>query len=660
MQTDQILILAILACTVGLFLWGRWRHDVVAAAALLACVAVGLVQADAAFAGFGHPAVITVACVLVLSRGLQSSGAVDALTRTVLPSKGGPMLSIAALTGLAALLSAFMNNVGALALLMPVAIQMARKQNLAPGQVLMPLAFGSILGGMTTLIGTPPNLIVASFRPQGGETATFAMFDYTPVGAAVAVAGVLLIVLGGWKLVPVRREAAVEGFDPGAYLTEMRVPEGARAVGKTVREVEAVLEKHDAQVIGMVQAELRVHAPHPTRVVRAGDVLVVEVDADALSEVLSSLGLKLEEDVPQKREDEDAKETLEDVGDPAPDADTPRAGRPVASKSRAPVVERTPAEGAASDETGSEGETAETPEKPEEKVDAARTPHADILLQEIAVMPGSSLSGRSASDLDLRTRYSINVLAISRAGHRSRRRLRSQPFKEGDLLLVQGTQASIAGFAADAGAVPLAERALRMPDRRKALTATAILLLAIAAAAFGLMPAAVAFALGVVASVVLRTVPAREVYTAIDWPVLVLLAALIPVAGAMESTGTADLIARVLFESVAQGHPVIGLALILVVTMTLSDLMNNAATAAVMCPIAIGAASTLGVSADPFLMAVAVGASCAFLTPIGHQNNTLILGPGGFRFGDYWRLGLPVQLVVLVVAMPMLLLVWPL
>ena len=644
MQTDQILILVILTCTVGLFRWGRGRPDRVAGASLLACVAVGLVGADQAFAGFGHPAVITVACVLVLSRGLQTSGAVDALTRVVLPRNAGPMLSIAALTFLAALLSAFMNNVGALALLMPVAIQMARKQGLAPGQVLMPLAFGSILGGMTTLIGTPPNLIVSGFREEAGG-APFSMFDYTPVGAAVAVAGVLLLVLGGWKLVPVRREAAVEGFDPGAYLTELRVPEGARAVGKTVREIEAMLEAIDAQVIGMVQAELRVHAPKPSRGVRAGDVLVVEADADTLGEVLSSLGVRLEEDV--SHEDDADADAADDPEDDGRDRDEPAAGRRGDPARSAP-------------RPGHSGEPDDDATAASDTTEPARTPHADVVLQEIAVLPGSGLAGRSATDLGLRTRYSINVLAISRAGHRSRRRLRTQMFQDGDLLLVQGTQAAISGFASEFGGVPLAERALRMPDRRKALTASLIMLGAIVATAVGLLPAAVAFAAGVLLSMILRTVPPRDVYTAIDWPVVVLLAALIPVAGAMESTGTADLIARVLFETVGRGHPVIGLALILVVTMTLSDLMNNAATAAVMCPIAIGAATTLGVNADPYLMAVAVGASCAFLTPIGHQNNTLILGPGGFRFGDYWRLGLPVQVVVFAVSIPMLLLVWPL
>ncbi|WP_101926867.1 MULTISPECIES: SLC13 family permease [Luteimonas] len=671
MQTDQILILAILAATVGMFLWGRWRHDMVAGAALLLCVLVGLVPASGAFAGFGHPAVITVACVLVLSRGLQTSGAVDALTRVVLPAKAGPMLAIAALTGLAAVLSAFMNNVGALALLMPVAIQIARKQELAPGQVLMPLAFGSILGGMTTLIGTPPNLIVSGFRQQT-DAGAFTMFDYAPVGVAVAVAGVLLIVLGGWKLVPARKNAGAESFDTGAYLTEARVPEGAKAVGKTVREIEAILDEHDAQVVGMVQAEFRVHAPDLARVVRAGDILVLEAEADALAGALSSLGLALEEAVSDD-DDEDGSE----VGDARDDAAAQTAAPDAAQATDAPrdanaradaSAPREPARQTARTQAGT-GPDAEPSQDKEHDADAAdedatdedaRTPRSDIVLQEIAVLPGSGLAGRSATDLALRTQHSINLLAIAREGQRSTTRLRSRMFRAGDLLLLQGTQASIAAFATQFGGVPLAERELRMPDRRKAITAAAILALSVAAAAFGLVPAAIAFALGVLASMVLRTVPPREVYTAIDWPVVVLLAALMPVASAMEATGTADLIARFLFDTVAQGHPVIGLALVLVVTMTLSDLMNNAATAAVMCPIAVGAATTLGVSADPFLMAVAVGASCAFLTPIGHQNNTLILGPGGFRFGDYWRLGLPVQLVVIAVAMPMLLLVWPL
>jgi di/tricarboxylate transporter len=260
----------------------------------------------------------------------------------------------------------------------------------------------------------------------------------------------------------------------------------------------------------------------------------------------------------------------------------------------------------------------------------------------------------------LRIRYGINLLALSRQGRRSVSRLRTVVFREGDVLLMQGPPDALAEFAGNFGCVPLAERSLRIPSRRKAVFSGVIMALAVGGAAFGLLPAAVSFAAGVLASMALRTVSLRSVYEAIDWPVIVLLGALIPVAGAMEGTGAADLIARFMLDTVARGHALVGLALVLIVTMTLSDLMNNAATAAVMCPIAISTALQLGASPDPFLMAVAVGASCAFLTPIGHQNNTLILGPGGFRFGDYWRLGLPLEILVVAVAIPMLLLVWPL
>ena len=615
MTNEQALILVVLLATVAMFLWGRWRHDMVAAGALLACVLTGLVSPTDAFTGFGHPAVITVACVLVLSRGLQNSGAVDVLSRSMLPARAGPTLTIASLTGLGALLSAFMNNVGALALLMPVAIQIARRQELPPGQVLMPLAFGSILGGMTTLIGTPPNLIVSGFRGQTGA-GTFAMFDFTPVGLAVAATGVVFVALIGWRLVPARKQVGAEGFDTGAYLTEARVPEDSKSAGKTLREIEKELEQADAQVVGLVRNVVRVTAPNPGRVVRVGDILIIEAEAEALANALSSLGLKLEE-AKHNQSPEDDKPQKDDEG-----------------------------------ETGAAPDAGEADDKP--------PPSDEIVLMELAILPGSALAGRSASDILLRTRYGINLLAISRQGQRSIARLRSLTFKAGDLLMMQGPPEAIAEFAANSGCVPLAERALRIPDKRKAILAGGIMAVAVGGAAFGLLPAAISFAAGVLASMALRTVLPRSVYEAIDWPVIVLLGALIPVAGAMEATGTADLIARFLLESVAQGHAIAGLALILIVTMTLSDLMNNAATAAVMCPIAIGTAGQLGVNADPFLMAVAVGASCAFLTPIGHQNNTLILGPGGFRFGDYWRLGLPLEILVVAVSIPTLLLVWPL
>ena len=602
MSLEQMLIVAILCATIAMFLWGRWRHDMVATGALLACVLAGLVSTADAFSGFAHPAVITVACVLVLSHGLQTSGAVDALTRRVLPAKAGPTLTILSLTALGALLSAFMNNVGALALLMPVAMQIATRLDLPPGKVLMPLAFGSILGGTTTLIGTPPNLIVSGLRDEAG-LGSFGMFDFTPVGLALTILGVIFIGLAGWRLVPARRQTDTEGFDTGTYLTEALVTEGSKAAGMNLREIEAALENADAQIIGLVRNDVRMSAPNAGRHILAGDILIIEAEAETLANALSSLGLVLEE-AQHKAEKEETGEAAE-AGEKAPPSD-------------------------------------------------------DTVLVELAILPTSGLLERTPSDIQLRSRFGINLLAVSSQGRRSRARLRTYRFKAGDVLMMRGTPEAIAEFASVAGCVPLAERALYIPDKRKAITASVIMALAVAVATLGLLPIALAFTAGVLASMALRTVPPRAVYEAIDWPVVVLLGALIPVAAAMQSTGTADLIARFLLEHIAQGHAAVGLATILIVTMVLTGLMNNAATAAVMCPIALGAASQLGANPDTFLMAVAVGASCAFLTPIGHQNNTLILGPGGFRFGDYWRMGLPLDMIVVGTSLPMLMWVWPL
>jgi di/tricarboxylate transporter len=629
MTDDQLWILLILVVTLGMFLWGRWRHDMVAVGSLAACALTGLVPAREAFAGFGHPAVVTVACVLVLSRGLQTSGAVDALTRAVLPARGGVALSMAALCALGAVLSGFMNNVGAMALLMPVAMRLAGRVNLAPGQVLMPLAFCTILGGMTTLIGTPPNLIVAEFRTQTGG-GPFAMFDFMPVGLSVAVTGVAFVALLGWRLVPARKQAGVEGFESGAYITEARVPENSKAVGMSLREIEATIGETDAQIIGMVHHDVHMTAPSSWRKVRAGDILVVEAEAETLARVLSALGLKLEEAVQSPERDETAAvEADGTVGDVA--------------ESREKAAQD-------ADESGARNGNG----------DAQAATSVEIELMELVVLPGSPLVGRSASDILLRTRYGLNLLAVSRHGQRSLARLRSLALRSGDLLLMQGPPDVLSAFAGDNGCVPLAERELHIPNKRKAWQAGIIMAMAVGGAAFGLLPAAMSFAVGVLASMAVSTVPPRSVYDAIDWSVIVLLGALLPVAGAMESSGTADLIARFLLDHVSQGNAVVGLALTLIVSMFLSDLINNAATAAVMCPIAIATAAAIGVSADSFLMAVALGASCAFLTPIGHQNNTLILGPGGFRFSDYWMLGAPLEILVAAISIPLLLLVWPL
>lgn len=658
MTQDQLVVIAILVLSMAMFIWGRWRHDMVAGAALLACVLTGLVSGDQAFVGFGHPAVVTVACVLVLSAGLQQTGAIDALTRRVLPASAGPTLSIFALTLLAALLSGFMNNVGALALLMPMAIQIAARLEIPTGRVLMPLAFGSILGGMTTLIGTPPNLIVSGFRAEQGM-GHFAMFDFAPVGISVTVIGVLFIGLVGWRMVPARRQADTASFDTGTYLTEVRVVAGSKAIDKTLKEVEVILEKSDAQIVGLVRSDVRVMAPYSRRVLREDDILVIEAEPESLGAALSSLGFKLEEEVRAAKE--------MDVGSDLSESDELQAVSKAASSetvdSETDGRDTGETEIAETRDTDSQVADAKvvdqkTADKTDKKV--AREKNDELVIQELVVMPGSSLYGRTATDIELRTRYGINLLAISRQGRRSIKRLRSTSVQAGDVLLMQGIPEAVAAFANDYSCVPLAERDIRVPVKGHALVAVAIFAVAILLTAFAVLPVAIAFSAAVLAYMALRIVPPRSVYQAIDWPVIILLGALLPVANAMAETGTADLLATFLLNWLAQGDAVIALVLVLVVTMTLSDFMNNAATAAVMCPLAISISSQLGVNADSFLMAVAIGASCAFLTPIGHQNNTLILGPGGLKFGDYWRLGLPIEILVIAISVPVLLIVWPL
>lgn len=621
MTTPQIIIISVLLMTMGMFLWGPWRHDMIAIGALLVCVISGLVPGKEAFAGFGHPAVVTVASVLVLGYGLQISGAVNVITQRFLPTSAGPTVSILALISLAALLSCFMNNVGALALLMPIAIQMATKQNIPPGKILMPLAFGSILGGMTTLIGTPPNLIVSAYRESTGS-GSFSMFEFAPVGGSVAIIGIIFVGVMGWRLVPARKQDDSGSFDSGTYLSEIRIVEGSKAVNKRLYEVEQILDDTDAQIVGMIRHDVRFFAPNPRKVLLDGDVLIIEVDPKSLPSTISSLGLDLEEVVPPIADNEESEVNNDNLSE---------------------RNEKTPINVIQNEEN-----------------DKNKTQSDEVVIQELVVMQNAALVNRSALDIELRNRYGINLLALSRQGRRTIKRLRSTPVLAGDVLLLQGTPESMSGFASHYGCLPLATRNILVPKKGQALTASLVMAVAVSVAALGILPAEVSFVAGVLAFSALGIVPVRSIYTAVDWPVIILLGAMLPVADAMSSSGAASVIANFLLNNVAQGHVIAGLVVVLVVTMFLSDLMNNAATAALMCPIAISSANQLGANADTFLMAVAIGASCAFLTPIGHQNNTLILGPGDFRFGDYWRLGLVLEIIVVAVSVPMLLWIWPL
>lgn len=610
MTGDQLIVFGVLAATLVLFIWNRWRYDLVALGALLACALSGVVPAGEVFAGLAHPAVISVAAVLVLSRGLLNAGVVDSVARRLMQVGERPWAQVAALTGIVALSSGFMNNVGALALFMPVAIWMSRQSGRSPSYLLMPLAFGSLLGGMLTLIGTPPNLIIAGYRAEAGE-APFGMFDFLPVGAAVTLAGVVFIALLGWRLVPRRQEQEGNGdlFEISAYLTEVRVPEGCKYAGRTLHAlINAVRDEADVQVIALIRGEERQRMPSTYEVLREADILLVEADSDSLKALLDVTGVELAADSDGQKDKPD---------------DEPAAEQGQGEKK-------------------------------------AKDRHGELTLAEAIITPGSMLVGTTASGLDLRERHGVNVLAVARQGQRLRQRLGQIRFAAGDILLVQARENALQASLSGLGCLPLASRGLSITTPRNVLLASAIFALTLGVIALGLLPAAVALVTGALVMILVGLIPLGRIYESIDMPVIVLVAAMLPVGEALETTGGSQLIADALL-GLGQSLPAAAtLALLMVAVMLISNVVNNAAAAVLAAPVAISLARGLEASVDPFLMAVAIGASCAFLTPIGHQSNTLVMAPGGYRFGDYWRLGLPLSILVVLCAVPAILWVWPL
>ncbi|AMQ88696.1 SLC13 family permease [Marinobacter sp. LQ44] len=604
MLSDQWTVFLILGTTLALFIWNRLRFDIVAMLALLAVAVSGLVAPDQLFAGFGHPAVITVAAVLVISQGLVNGGVVDAVARLLGKVGRNAVLQVITLTLVVALCSGFINNVGALALLMPVAIWMSRQSGRSPSLLLMPLAFGSLLGGTITLIGTPPNIIIASYREAG----SFGLFDFAPVGLAITAVGIVFIGVIGWRLTPKRDDPAGGDklFSVGEYVTELKVPEESPFAGGTLHNLLTSGGTEKSLVaLALIRGEEVSPAPSTFNVLKCGDVLLVEADTESLQEFVEQTGLALANAVNDE------------------------------------------------DEEGKESEPMTSREGTEEQVAAG-----DVRLTEAVISPSSRLIGRSANRLNLRERYGLNVVAIARQGHRLKRRLADIRFRSGDILLVQGYEDNLLSTLQTLGCLPLAERGLTLGREKNLWLAGGVFLAAIAIILSGLLTPPVALVACAVAMVLVQLMDAGDAYRAIDWPVIVLLAAMIPVGQALETTGGAALIAEQIL-TVAQGQAAwVALTIILVGTMLLSNVVNNAAAAILVAPIALGVSSQLGLASDAVLMAVAVGASCAFLTPIGHQSNALVMEPAGYRFGDYWRLGLPLSVLVTVVGVPMILWVW--
>jgi di/tricarboxylate transporter len=592
MTLAQGLAFTIVAIMMALFVWGRIRYDVVSLLALLSAVFCGIVPPKEAFSGFSDDIVIIVASALVVSAAVARSGITEIIIRPLAPYLKTTRTQVFVLVLAVVSLSTFIKNVGALAILLPVALQFAKKSESSPSQLLMPLSFGSLLGGLITLVGTSPNVIVSRVREElTGQP--FHMFDYAPVGLGLSLLGLVYITFA-YRILPRDRRGGVSldaAINIENYVVEARVPEGSPFVGKTTAAVEAFGEG-DAKLTTVVRERFRRYKPTRALQVRAGDLLLLEGEPWALERVVAHGALEL-------------------------------GGEEAAGK----------------DNTG-DGDT--------------------VGVVEGVVTGDSALVGSNLIELDVRRRYDLNVLAISRSGERISQRLRSVRFQAGDVVVVQGRFDILPETLRTLGILPLAERDVGLGRGRRRWIPLILLAAAITAVVTEVVPIAVAFFSAAVGMVLTRSLTLREAYDSIEWPILILLGALIPVSEAVRTTGATDLIAGWLHVAAGGLPPIAALGLMLVAAMAVTPFLNNAATVLVVAPIAAGLASRLGLNPDPFLMAVAVGAACDFLTPFGHQCNTLVMGPGGYRFSDYWKLGLPLSILIVLAGVPLIAAFWPL
>lgn len=591
MPYAQIIVFGSLLLALGLFIWGKPRHDLTALICLIMLVVSGVVPPAEAFAGFAHPAVITVAMILIVSHGLQRSGLIDLLGKGIMRMGKNLTLQVAALCFLVCLASGFMNNVGALAIIMPVAIHIAHQSGHSPSLLLMPIAAASLLGGMMTLIGTPPNIIIANYRSDAMGS-SFSMFDFAPVGIGLSLVGLLFIALIGWRLLPrrVQPENRKDKFHMEDYVTEILVSDESKIADVKLSDVYRD-KSYEIQLLSLIRNNHFFHAPPADMKLKKGDVLMIQADTDDLKTFIETTGASL-------------------------------MGRV----------------------------------NMEEQMEPGR----EVEIVEAVVMKDGLMDGQTATKLHLRAKYGINLLAVSRQNVKLRKRLGNIVFKPGDVLLLQGEKDRMREMVGQLGCLRLADRGFRIEKKQRLVQASLVFAASLALVISGLLPVEIAFTIAAVGMVLLGIVPLQEMYKAVDWPVIVLLGAMLPLGTALESSGGAGAISSFILSLSGQFPAWVLIGAVIFVTLLLSNVINNAATAVLMAPIAVGIANGLNASVDPFLMAIAVGASAAFLTPIGHQSNTLVMGPGGYAFRDYFKFGLPVTILVLLAAVPLILYFWPL
>ncbi|HLO76632.1 MAG TPA: SLC13 family permease [Magnetospirillum sp.] len=591
MSLDQVIIFAIIGAMMALFIWNRLRYDLIAALGLLTAMGTGIVPVSQAFLGFADQVVIIVASALIVSAGIGKSNVIAGLIRRLQPAMTTTGRQVAVLTVSVTVLSSLMKNVGALAVFLPIAVQMARRTGTPPSKLLMPMAFGSLIGGLVTLVGTSPNILVSRVRAEILGM-PFRMFDFAPVGLAIVVAG-LAFLLVGWRLLPGDRRGRTEAegaFNLAPYLFEASLPPASPLVGKTIGELEA-LGQGEVAVVAIVRENTRRHLPTADWRLSTDDLLVIQSHPHALRRFVDATKL--------------------DLGGST-------------SANRREVAEGT------------------------------------IGVVEAVVTPNSLLVECSSADLHLRSRHGLSLIAISRQGQDITTHLRDVPFQAGDVLVLQGNAEVMLETLKVLGCLPLVDRGTGLGRSPRDVLPLFLLAGAMAAVTLGLIPVTAAFFGAAVLTALLGVLTLKEAYDALDLPILVLLACMIPVSDAINQTGGADLMAGGLAVLAGKLPPAGAVSMVLVAAMAVTPFLNNAATVLIMAPVGASLARKLGLNPDPFLMAVAVGAACDFLTPIGHQCNTLVMGPGGYRFGDYWKLGLPLSIIVVIVGSVLIPLFWPL
>ena len=632
MTVDQISIFIIIFITFILFIWGKWRYDIVSIIALCILFVTDLLlgseksllieDASNLFSGFGHPAVITVASVLIISQALKNSGVVDYISRKITPYSKNQLTHIASLSGVATICSGIMNNVGALALMLPVALKTAAKQNRSASIILMPLAFASILGGMITMIGTPPNIIIAAFRYTNQNNMKlealnninspaakyfndqninyhdftpdpFGMLDFSPVGIAIAFIGVVFITFFGWRLIPKtshKKPGSDSHFSIDEYVTEIRIPEDCKLIDLKIKDVEKFTENR-LEIFGFIDKEENFASIQSNNKIKSGDRFLIKADPVELKSMMDEYLIRFTK-------------------------------------------------------------------KMRERINKLKD--ENTIFKEVVVTPDSPLLKRNRTYLRRKTSNSLILMAVARQGEPIHKRLDKIVFRVGDVLLLQGNADHLQDSINLLYLLPLQQRDIEVGLFSKVGLSLLIFGASVTTSIMGVFPTTLSFIIAILLYIFTGILPVRQLYEKIDWPIIVLLGAMIPVSSALETTGSSQLLATAMVD-MTNGLPNwLILAIIMIITMCLSDIINNAATALIMAPIASGIAMSLSVSIDPFLMAVAVGASCAFLTPIGHQCNALILGPGGYKFSDYWKMGLPLEILIVILGTPLILYFWPL